>query len=120
MRMWMIDPKLLCTKHINGEHGEIHKHRHNFEKRHKISGRISPIVQIEPESMKKRHDELAQEMDRRKIGSHKSPYIQPSLSHLSFSERYAEADLDYNLRDLCDRCEDCRERILNNKSVILS
>jgi hypothetical protein len=112
MRMWMIDPKLLCTTHLIGEHGEIHKHRHNFVKKHKISGRIFPIVQIEPESMQTRHDILAEEMNRRKTGSHKSPYIQPSLSHLSFSERYAEADLDYNLKDLCKRCAGCRKNIL--------
>ena len=24
MRMWMIDPKLLCRKHLLGEHLEIH------------------------------------------------------------------------------------------------
>ena len=49
MRMWGIDAKLLCKKHLIGEHGEIHKHRHNFVKQHKITKRISPIVQIEPE-----------------------------------------------------------------------
>ncbi len=112
MRMRMIDSRLLCTKHLNGEHGEIHKHRHNFEKHHKISGRIFPIVQIEPDSMQKRHDELALEMDKRKLGSHKSPYIQPSLSHLVHSERCAKSNLYYNIIDLCIRCADCRKDIL--------
>jgi hypothetical protein len=27
MMMWMIDPVLLCRKHLLGEHGEIHKFR---------------------------------------------------------------------------------------------
>ena len=65
MRMWMISPGLLCNKHLIGEHGDIHKHRHNFVKKHSISGRLSPIVQIEPSSMEKRHDELTLEMEKR-------------------------------------------------------
>lgn len=58
MRMWMLPPEMMCMKHIVGEHGEIHKHLHNFEKKHNLSGRISPIVQISPYLMKQRHDEL--------------------------------------------------------------
>jgi len=112
--MWMVDPKLLCRKHLLGESGEIHKHKHNFEKHHSISGRINPIVLIEPENMQKRHDELAQEMLRRGY-NHQSPYEQPDLSYLPDNERYAKVDIDYNIRDLMDRCVECRERILDNK-----
>lgn len=114
MRMWMLDPKILCQKHLLGEHGEVHKHKHNFEKHHSISGRISPIVLIEPNNMQQRHDELAQEMLRRGY-NHNSPYQQPDLSYLKDSERYAKVDLDYNIRDLMDRCPECRKRILDNK-----
>lgn len=32
MRMWMIDPKLLCRKHLLGEHNEIHKHLPSFRR----------------------------------------------------------------------------------------
>lgn len=107
MRMWMIDPKLLCQKHLLGEHGEIHKHKHNFEKKHSIKGRISPVVLIEPESMKTRHDELAKEMLRRGY-KHQSPYIQPDLSYLADAERFAKVDMGYNLKDLYNRCEECK------------
>jgi hypothetical protein len=112
--MWQLPTNFLCQKHLLGEHGEIHKHKHNFEKHHSISGRISPIVLIEPESMQKRHDELAQEMIRRGY-NHQSPYEQPDLSYLSDNERYAKVDLDYNIRDLMDRCPECKERILESK-----
>lgn len=114
MRMWMIDPSLLCRNHLLGEHNEIHKHRHNFVKKHKISGRIFPIVLIEPEKMSYRHEQLSVEMTRRGY-NHKSPYEQPDISHLSEVERFAVADLDYNLKDLSDRCNGCRERIENKK-----
>ena len=61
MRMWMVNPKILCRKHLLGEHGEIHKHRHNFVKQHSITKRIE-LGQIEPSSMESRHDELVKEM----------------------------------------------------------
>ena len=109
MRMWMIDPSTLCRKHLLGEHGEIHKHKHNFEKHHSIHGRIYPIVLIEPENMKKRHDVLAQEMLTRGY-NHQSPYEQPDISYLPDDYRYAKVDLDYNFRDLYTRCIDCKNR----------
>jgi hypothetical protein len=93
-------------KHIVGEHGEIHKHRHNFLKKHSISGRIKPIVQICPELMEKRHNELVAYLK-----THKSPYIQPNLSHLSDEERFAEVDIEYNKKDLASRCPECKKLI---------
>ena len=64
--MWMVEPKLMCVQHLVGEHGEIHKHRHNFVKGHSIAGRKG---QIEPLAMQRRHDELAAFLK-----SHKSLY----------------------------------------------
>lgn len=110
MRMWMLNPKLLCATHLLGEHYEIHLHRHNFVKHHKIDGRISPIVLIEPASMKTRHDKLASEMLRRGY-DHKSPYELPDLSYLTDAQRNAKADIEYNLLDLSSRCLQCKELI---------
>jgi len=106
MRMWMIPPGLLCDKHLLGEHGEIHKHRHNFVKGHSIAGRISPVVQIEPQSMKKRHDVLSVEMRLRGM-NHKSPYVQPDVS--SYPVVYVNQT--QSMLDLRERCKDCKKRI---------
>lgn len=106
----MIDPKLLCKRHLLGEHGEIHKHRHNFEKHHKIDGRIYPTVLIEPANMKNRHYELAIEMVRRGY-NHMSPYVQPDISYLPIEQQNAKVDLAYNLKDLANRCAECEKRI---------
>lgn len=116
MRMWMIDPKLLCTKHLIGEHGEIHKFRHTFVKQYSINGRMEPIVQIEPSQMQIRHDELAKEMNRRKLNSHKSPYTLPDLSYLSKKYLDVKTNFEYNKQDLMQRCLECRRRIENGKS----
>lgn len=114
MRMWMLSPKYLCKKHLMGEHFEIHLHRHNFIKRHSISGRIFPIVLIEPASMQSRHDALASEMLARGY-NHNSPYEQPNISHLPAEERDARVNVEYNRLDLISRCDECRKRIENEQ-----
>lgn len=78
--MWMVDPKTLCRQHLLGEHFELHKFRHIFEKKQDVSTRISR-KQIFPELMKIRHDELAQEMVNRGY-RHSSPYEQPDVSYI--------------------------------------
>ena len=113
--MWGINPKLLCRQHLLGEHNEIHKHRHNFVKKHSIAKRISPVVQIEPENMKARHDALVVEMIARGY-NHNSPYEQPDLSHLKPEERYAKINLSTSVSDLMQRCPECAKR-LKKKTV---
>lgn len=112
MRMWMVDPKVLCNKHLLGEHGEIHKHRHNFVKQHRITKRISPVVQIEPRNMQSRHDELANEMICRGM-NHQSSFVQPDISYLSENERQANVDIKHSLVDLSSRCPECAKNIKN-------
>ena len=109
MRMWMCPTNILCQKHLMGEHGEIHKHRHNFVKRHSVVGRIIPVVQIEPESMQSRHDALALEMTNRGY-NHKSPYEMPDISYLHQDLRKAKVDVDSSTEDLINRCPDCKKR----------
>ena len=111
MRMWMLPPRFLCRQHLLGEHSELHKHRPTFEKQHSISGRITPKVTSEPESMASRHDELVREMLRRGY-NHNSPFEQPDLSYLPDYERDAKVNQAESLKDLVSRCPACRERII--------
>jgi len=108
MRMWMVDPKLMCRKHLLGEHNEIHKHRHNFVKGHSISGRISPVVQIEPKSMLLRHDALVDEMKCRGY-NHQSPYEMPDLSKYDIMD--IKVDISESLKELKKRCDECYDKI---------
>jgi hypothetical protein len=107
MRMWMIDPKTLCRKHLIGEHGEIHKHKHIFEKHYSIDKRIE-LGQIEPLAMKQRHDTLAKEMLNRGY-KHESPYIMPDLSYLPLEQIYFMVNKRYALNDLHGRCPECKK-----------
>jgi len=102
----MVEPSSMCRSHLLGEHGEIHKHRHNFVKGHSIEGRRG---QIEPVEMKARHDALAAEMLRRGY-NHKSPYEQPDLSGYDLSGH--GVDVEESIRELKSRCADCAERMV--------
>ena len=105
----MLNPKILCRKHLLGEHGEIHKHKHNFVKKHKMAGRMG---QIEPEAMKTRHDELAKEMLERNY-NHQSPFEQPDVSYLP----EMKVDVEESLKDLLNRCSECSQRYQELKKI---
>ena len=108
MRMWMVDSKLLCNKHLLGEHGELHKFLNNWTKKHAITGRIA-INAIEPMSYEKRHTELAQEMLSRGM-NHQSPLVQPDFSYLPPEQQHYEVNQKQSLGLLHEKCEKCRER----------
>lgn len=109
----MIDTKLMCDKHILGEHGEIHKHKHNFVKKHNMGGRLAFPSQISPREMQSRHDELVVEMIARGM-NHKSDYEQPDVEYLFNDNPYSyecKIDIEHNLNDLANRCVECSKRI---------
>lgn len=110
--MWMVDTDLLCDKHLVGEHGELHKFIPSFKKKHRIDRRIQPIVQIELSAYKKRHDELALEMEKRGF-NHRSPLHEkdlPDFSYLPKEQFEALVDTDISFVDLGKRCEKCSLR----------
>jgi hypothetical protein len=114
MRMWMIHPDLMCIRHLRGELYEFHKHRHLFVKRHSIKGRVEGlVVQIEPLSMKKRHDYLVREWVRRGY-NHNSPYEMPDLSYLPKHHREAKVDMENSIRELYRKCPECRKRMIEH------
>jgi hypothetical protein len=104
----MIEPNLLCDKHLLGEHNELHKFHPSFVKKHSIKGRIFPVVQIEPSNMKIRHDALAEEMISRNF-NHNSPYEMPDLSYLTHYELAAKVDMNASYQDLISRCNECKK-----------
>ena len=107
MRMWMVDPKLLCDKHLLGEHGELHKHIHSFRKGHKVDKRFYPVVQIQFKGYRERHDILALEMVRRGM-NHKSPLPELPNFRRIYPEYYnKKVDVDISLTDLRNRCKKC-------------
>lgn len=112
MRMWMINPELLCDQHLLGAHGEIHKFKHSFEKKHNMIKRIT-LGQIEPKAMKEEHDRLVLEMEKRGM-KHNSPYELPDLNYIPQEYLDMKVDADKSIEDLKDRCFKCEEKINTN------
>lgn len=109
----MISPKLLCNKHLLGEHGELHKFLSSFRKKFRVDRRIAPVVQIELSRYKSRHDALAKEMVRRGM-NHNSPLSNddiPDFSYLPIEHFRAKVDKEISIIDLKKRCLACRKNL---------
>lgn len=111
-RMWMQNPKILCRKHLLGEHNEIHKALGSLSKGRHIRNYIRNNC-LEPLSMKKRHDQLSEEMRRRGF-RHQSPLgeaqVDKALLHLEDWEIDFKIDRYSAFLDLIARCPDCSAR----------
>lgn len=108
MRMWMVDPKLMCNKHLIGEHGELHMLVGHLRLKHSVSGYVVSNA-IELKSLETRHEALVNEMVYRGY-SHKSPLVIPDYSYLSLEEVNYEVDRGEATRLLLRRCTKCWEK----------
>lgn len=103
MRMWMVPPELLCRKHLMGEHVETHMFVGTLKAGKSIGGYLKKGL-VEPQHLKARHDALAAEMTRRGY-NHQSP-----IDNVH-SVEVGEVDVAESLRDLSERCPECRKRM---------
>ena len=103
MRMWMVDPVVLCRKHLLGEHVELHMFAGTINQNKSLTGyREKGLVEIH--NINNRHSVLVKEMQRRDM-NHKSPLP-------DFEEKnYGVVDSNNSYNELYKRCEDCRGRI---------
>ena len=103
MRMWNVDPGLMCRRHLLGEHVEMHMFVGAIRKGMPIKGYVERGL-VETGNIGKRHDELAGEMEERGY-AHNSPLADFSCESDGF------VDVEKNLEELRSRCPECRERI---------
>lgn len=98
MRMWMVDPKIMCNRHLLGEHAECHMLAGTVGKGKSIAGYLKNGF-VEPQNVGSRHDKLAREMKRR------------GFRHNSLLNIYlrieGHVDLNKSSGDLRKRCEKC-------------
>ena len=105
MRLWMVDPKIMCRQHLLGKHNECHMFMGCLRKGRSIEGYIKK-GQVEVHNIIKRHDELADEMEERGY-NHNSLLIDNDVLYDAGSVNEAA-----NVLELAERCEKCRERIM--------
>lgn len=99
----MVDPVLLCRKHLLGEHVETHMAA-GCVRRGKTLGRFLADGLVDPTRLLERHDLLAAEMVRRGY-RHQSP-----LQEYVYGGPPVTIDVEANLLDLAHRCPECAER----------
>lgn len=107
MRMWNVDPKRLCNRHLCGEHVEMHMFAGTLMKGKSIQGYVNKGL-VESQRIKERHNELAVEMVRRGM-NHKSP--------LNFytTLQVGSVDVKESLIELTKRCSACADLILKDR-----
>lgn len=108
MRMWLVNPKLLCKKHLLGEHVECHMFVGTINKNKCLSGYFNNKL-LCVEKLKERHEELANELISR---GYKHNSILPEFE-IKDIHKGGNIFIDLNKKELCDRCEECRRLIKN-------
>lgn len=102
----MVEPELLCRKHLMGEHVEMHMLAGSVSKQKTLTGFITKGL-VELDRIQHRHDEIASEVEFRGY-NHKSPLDQPDTSCYDDLGAVSWAD---SIHELHRRCPDCAKRI---------
>ena len=101
MRMWLINPKHLCNKHLCGEHVEMHMAAACIDMDKNIQGYLDKGL-LNPALIPQRHDELVREMIKRGM-NHKSPINQWYARLISLGN----INVKENEKELKRRCKNC-------------
>jgi hypothetical protein len=104
MRMWMVEPRIMCRSHLLGEHAEIHMFVWNIDRKHSVKGYLTKGF-LETHNLYRRHEELAQELAKRGY-RHNSPLD----SKWKGAEHAGSIDRKRSLEELVKRCSKCRAR----------
>jgi len=99
--MWMTDPRIMCDRHLLGEHCECHMLAGCIKKGKSLAGYLSKNL-FDPASLTSRHDRLAEEMTSRGF-AHRSPI-------LNYTGAPNPINISGSLADLLERCPECKKR----------
>lgn len=110
MRMWMVDPCILCDKHLKGEFVEHFMFVGTFKRKLRIQGYVQKNL-VEPLSLLDRFDLLKNEMIRRNFNATKELDFELCLlDYLKKEWLFNQVNIVNALDDLIRRCEVCTAR----------
>lgn len=111
MRMWKVPAKLLCRKHLLGEHVEHHMFIGTHKKNVSLMGYITRGL-IDTDYLSQRHAELVEEITARGY-NHRSPIDEEVAADIAkrYHNHPSLLDVDINIKELIRRCPDCAARI---------
>lgn len=113
MRMWGVDPKLMCRQHLLGEHVEMHMFVGSILAGTSLLGYTFRGL-VDTTKIRKRHAELMLEMRRRGM-NHNSP-----LPAFEYKQDPGMINVQVNLRELARRCPGCHQLQNSSDSHLLS
>jgi len=99
----MVNPKLMCSQHLRGEHLETHMMAGSIKKGISVKGYIAKGL-MEPHNIRKRHDEVVKELLERGRFNHQKPFPE----FVPFEDGCINAE--ENVKELARRCERCKKR----------
>jgi hypothetical protein len=108
MRMWMVNPEVMCRQHLLGEHRELHAIVGLIRQGKSLRGYIARGL-VEVEAIDWRHNELVQEMTKRGY-HHRSILPTHDTTFLPREIQEARVDTEKSWNELMRRCERCRHR----------
>ena len=112
MRQWMVDPRILCDKHLRGEYVEHLMFLGTFKKQMNIPGYVKNNL-VEPLSLIDRFDVVKAEMLRRGFKAVKTlDFPIELLDYLKPEWRNNEIDVVDALDNLIRRCHICAARYM--------
>lgn len=106
--MWKVNPKIMCNRHLLGEHVEMHMFVGTINKRISIEGYLKKNL-LETSHIEKRHEELANEMISRGM-KHNSPLPICDRNGLKDWHIHYKLDEKAALEALLSRCELCKRK----------
>jgi len=68
MRMWMVNPKIMCRQHLLGEHVEIHMFVGTLSRGKSVKGYLEKGL-LEVHNLYWRHEELVEEIKTKRLQS---------------------------------------------------
>jgi len=109
MRMWNVNPKMLCRQHLLGEHVELHMFVGSINKGINVNRYVRDGL-LFVKRLRIRHLQLRREMRRRGY-NHRSPLPKLRSDFTAHVDQANFIDVQANIVELKRRCSDCRARI---------
>jgi len=104
MRMWMVNPRIMCRQHLLGEHVEIHMFIGTINRNKSVKGYLQKGL-LEVHNLYARHADLVEEMKRRGYN-----HCSKVNEKWKFVEDVGAIDREKNVNELVNRCSKCKSR----------
>jgi len=118
MRMWMVNPSIMCQKHLCGEHVEIHMFLSHLKVGKRVDGYIKNNC-LEMKSLFYRHKEISEEMIRRGYNHSSEMTIEECDCINTYSTEYQNHLINKSeaISNLISRCENCSSLLVEYSKI---